>query len=187
MLAVLRPDLKIQQVSIVGREHTQGHLAVTAEDGPQRQATANSRLKDMAVALGGREAERLRYPDTGPCEGGAHDLYKARTIAFMSVAHRGLDEGPDGFASFTVLNADDEDRSLWPEQMKQHLWQRVRVWMQRAQDLAHQTLRNHWPALQQITQELLANDYLPGDRILAIVAGHQRQPGGPALTSHLES
>jgi cell division protease FtsH len=186
-LAALRPELKIQQVSIVGREQLQGHMSINAEDRLQREATAASRLKEMAVLLAGREAERLRYPAEGPSEGGAQDLVQARVIAFMSVAHRGLDEGPEGFAGFTVLSADDEDRSLWPESLKQHLWGRVRLWMQRAQDMAQQTLRDHWPAVQQVTQELLAHDVLPGERIQAILALHPASGGQPGGTPELQN
>lgn len=181
------PEHPIEQITATARADAEGFMAINAESVTRFSETAERILQHIAVLMGGRAAELLRYgKELGPTSGCGSDFAKARLAAFKAVSHQGLDEvwGP-----MSLLALDDEDLALMPEQIKAELWGRIRHWLTEAHALALRTLEAHWPVVEQLTAELLANDHVPGERVKELLAAHRaaaRSDPQPDLYDHLK-
>ncbi len=171
------PEIPIEQVTITARGDAEGFMAFNAEDALPIAETPRALRRHIGVLLGGRMAEVLRYGrEEGVASGCRDDLVRARTAAFVAVAHHGLD---DSFGLLSLAQADTEDRALMPESLKQEVFTRVREWLALAGKDAMATLQQHWCAVQQLAAELLEHEYVPGARVEAIL--HQQASLGFAV------
>ncbi len=176
--AVFFPAMPIEQVTIGARAHAEGFMALNAEDAPAVAETPRSVRRFIAVLLAGRLAEVRRYgSEQGVSSGCASDFAQARIAAFKAVVHHGLDDEID---VLSLIGADDEDRSLLPDSLKQRVWDRIGVWLDEGKGLAIETLDEHWAAVQALADELLQREAVPGSRVQAIVERH-RGRGDDAL------
>lgn len=177
-----RPDVPIEQVTITARGHAEGFMALNPEEVAGTDDTAELVRHQIGTLLSGRLAEVLHLGAARGASGGAaDDLAQARTLAFVAVAHKGLDSQ---LGLLSLRATDDEDRALMPDQLKQEVWGRVRVWLAEAEAEARAVLQQHWPVVQALAAELMACDYVPGARVAALMAQHApaADPSAPTPT-----
>jgi len=174
-------DRPIEQVTITPRGDSEGFMAIDTEAADDRGRTAEHLRHEIGVLLGGRLAEVLAFgPQQGASVGASDDLRRARNLAFMAVAHMGLDAE---MGLLSLRQTDDEDRALMPEALKQQVWQRVRCWLDEAEALARAALQAHWPVVQALADELLAADHVPGTRVTELVRAAASSPATAAASA----
>jgi len=170
-----RPEVPIEQVTITPRGESEGFMAVNTEEARGGGGRTAEHLRhEIGVLLGGRLAETLHFGALeGPSAGASADLRNARTLAFLAVAHMGLDGDHMGLLS--LRETDDEDRALMPESLKRKVWQRVQAWLADAEAMARAALQAHWPVVQALAGELLAADHVAGARVAELVNTFREQ------------
>ena len=104
----------------------------------------------MAVALAGREAERRMLGDERISTGASNDIEKAVLLARRMVSEWGM--LPDSSEAYLVS-----------QQLKDLA---VQQWLNRARQLAEDTLSDHHQTWQWLTEALLRDEVLDGEAVL---------------------
>lgn len=173
------PQLAIEQVTITARASSEGFMAINAEESGGIVETAQAVQRYIGVLLGGRLAELRRYgPALGASSGGADDLRRARTAAFVAVAHRGMD--PE-IGLLSLAATDDEDRALMPEALKHQVFERVGCWIEESRREAAATIDAYWPVVDALARDLVRFEYVAGSHVQALLGRHAPQllPSAP--------
>jgi cell division protease FtsH len=133
----------------------------------------------LAVALGGRVAERLIFADTST--GAQSDLKEATDIAEKMVAQWGMSAkvGPmyvDRGEEHPFLGRKLTEGKSYSEELAALMDQEIRGLVLAAEARAEQILTQHLQSLESVAQALLAEEVLDEARIAAII-GHPKAPG----------
>jgi cell division protease FtsH len=132
----------------------------------------------LAVALGGRVAERLVLADTST--GAQSDLKEATDIAEKMVAQWGMSAkvGPmyvDRGEEHPFLGRKLTEGKSYSEELAALMDQEIRALVVAAESRAEEILTRNREALEKVAQALLAEEVLDGARIEAII-GHPKAP-----------
>jgi cell division protease FtsH len=119
--------------------------------------------KRLAVLLGGRVAEALSYPGSGPSCGAENDIKEATSLAQLAVGSWGLD--PD----FPMVSLDALTPSL-QQALAPRLLDRIQVWLKAAESRAREELARHQASLEILVQHLITAETLHRSGILAILS-----------------
>ena len=164
LISELLPTVdKVQKVSIVPRGKALGYtLNLPQED---RYLKSREELIDyMKVLLGGRVAEQITFGKV--TTGASDDLHKVTMIARGMVYEYGMGTS---IRSHQVP-ADDWNIS---EMMRQRRDEEVQEIAEEAYRGAHRLLSDHRDLLDQIAEQLLANEVIDRNEIAAIMAQHR--------------
>ena len=134
----------------------------------------------LAVALGGRVAERLVFADTST--GAQNDLKGATDIAEKMVAQWGMSAkvGPvyvDRGEEHPFLGRKLTEGKSYSEELAALMDQEIRTLIVAAECRADEILTKNRPTLERIAQALLVEEILDEARITAII-GHPKAPAG---------
>jgi cell division protease FtsH len=167
----------VHKVSIVPRGQAMGATQLLPKEDrhyyPRRYLEGK-----LAVALGGRVAERLVFADTST--GAQSDLKGAADIAEKMVAQWGMSAkvGPvyvDRGEEHPFLGRKLTEGKSYSEELAALMDQEIRSLIVAAESRAEQILAQHRPALESVAQALLAEEVLDEARIAAII-GHPKAP-----------
>jgi cell division protease FtsH len=133
----------------------------------------------LAVRLGGRAAELIVFGEAST--GASNDLAGATQLATRMVVEFGLSTaiGPVGYAggSPQYLGPLQEDqRRPYSEQTQRMVDQEVARLLREAEERATGLLRTHRPALDRLTNLLLAEETVDGSIVLATLRDTENQP-----------
>ena len=139
----------------------------------------------LAVALGGRVAERLVFADTST--GAQSDLKEATAVAEKMVAQWGMSAkvGPmyvDRGEEHPFLGRTLTEGKSYSEELAALMDQEIRALVVEAESRAEDILTRNRESLEKVAQALLAEEVLDEARIAAII-GHPKRPGDPTPTS----
>ena len=147
--AVLLPQSELRRVSIIPT--SRGAAGYSMALPPERMFHEQQELLcHMAVALAGREAERRMLGDERISTGASNDIEKAVLLARRMVNEWGM--LPDSSEAYLVS-----------QQLKELA---VQQWINRARQLAEDTLNDHHQTWQRLTEALLRNEVLDGEAVL---------------------
>jgi cell division protease FtsH len=132
--------------------------------------------KRLAVLLGGRVAEALSYPGSGPSCGAENDIKEATSLAQLAVGTWGLDP------EFPMVSLDALTPSL-QQALAPKLLERIQVWLKAAEARALEELTRHQASLEFLVRHLVTAETLHRSDILAILT----QAGPASAESNSES
>jgi len=172
IVAALLPGADpVLKVTIIPRGQALGVTAMLPDDDRRNYPSAYIRTQ-MAVALGGRAAEEIVFNEV--TTGASNDLKRVTDLARRMVTQFGMSDaiGP--------LNFGDDERqpflgySLaqgreYSEETAAKIDAEVRRLVKEAHEQALELLRKHRSELDALAQELLENEVVERDRVLAIV------------------
>lgn len=152
---VLNPEQIIEQISIVPRGQNAGFVAFDQDLQLNKRMTKLEIIEEIAVLLAGRCAEIIQYGVEASCAGASNDLKRASALAYFAVAQAGLD--PEiGLISTQGLPLE------LSASFHSAILARVDIWLKDAEALALSTLKNAWPQVESLVQQLLQQDVLAG-------------------------
>jgi cell division protease FtsH len=154
-------------VTIVGRGFFSGYAAI--EDREERRSKTKRELEDfLCQLLGGREAERLYYPDReGYSTGPANDLERATNLAEAMVHEFGMSDE-------IGLVRIDRRRPLSGE-LAQRCHAAVCGIIEGQSTRAQQILTRRRKALDRIVDALMEHSRLLKHELLELTAGHDEE------------
>ena len=146
--AVLLHDSELKKVSIIptSRGAAGYSLALPSE---KMFHEVQELLRHIAVALAGREAERLLLGAERVSTGASNDIEKASVLARRMVCEWGMLPG-------------SEEVYLFSQQQKDLACQQ---WLSQGQQMAAQVLREHFGAWQRLTARLLEAECVDGEAV----------------------
>ena len=157
---LLMPKAQLRHVTIVPSVNGAGGYSMAV---PPDKAFISRRdiTAHMAVALGGRAAERILLGEDAITNGAQNDLERATQMAASACLAWGMDEDV-GCLSVGSL----------PKEMQTGERERAAVerTLKGAFDIAFQTLSEHQEDLERISQALLKRERMTGEEIQALVA-----------------
>ena len=158
LTALLLPESAIRKVSIIptGKGAAGYSMAIPPE---KLFYQKRELLSHIAVALAGREAEKLYSGDDTLSTGAANDIEKAAGLAQRMVCEWGM--MPGGTEAYLFSQAQRENAQ--------------QQWLDMGQQLAAGMLRRHMPAWQQLTRLLLEKETLGKEDILRCLTDSPRQ------------
>jgi cell division protease FtsH len=156
--AVLNPDQRIEQVSIVARGDTAGFVSFI-QDEENSHITVREVREAIAVRLAGRVAEIIACNGEEGIDAGAEsDLLSATALCRRAIARWGMDE------KFGLVHIDAINEAGDP-QVCSLLNERIRVWLEEGRAMAEKVLQDHWPQVVAVNQALQRDEILDGDRL----------------------
>lgn len=158
MTKLLLPQHAITFATIEPRNQSLGFVSIQRDDtkGP---STASEVKAQIAVAMAGREAERLLSKNYDVTSGAVSDIEVATRYAMHAVCEWGLD--PEfGQISASVLNY--QTTSVELQRLAE---QRIRFWLEEGQQKAAKLLLENKKLLQEIAEQLLEKESLYADEI----------------------
>lgn len=148
LTAVLLPESELQRVSIIPT--ARGAAGYSMALPPEKMFHDRQELlHHMAVALGGREAERMLLGDDKVSNGASNDIEKAALLSRRMVNEWGMLPGTQEVYFFNP-----QQRDLAAQQ-----------WLHQAQMLASETLRQHEKAWKLLTERLLSEEAVDGQAV----------------------
>lgn len=158
MTKLLLPQHAINFATIEPRNQSLGFVSIQRHDA-LGASTASEIRSHIAVAMAGREAERLLSKNYDVTAGAVSDIEIATRYALNAVCEYGLD------AEFGQLSASALTYSSTSTALQQLAEQRIRAWLQEGQSTAAALLSQHRTLLQQIAGMLLEKESLYADEI----------------------
>ena len=154
---VLRPERKLEQITIVPRARTAGFTAYQSDKAP-KPTTREDVLKELAIRLAGRVAQQLKYGEEGVDEGASDDLLQATRLALRAITHWGMDEV---VGNRTLVREDGSVETVPDERMK---W-----WFEQGRLRAHEVLDQRLHLLDAIADSLISMETLSKQQFDEIV------------------
>jgi len=129
--------------------------------------TRGELLDDLAILMGGREAERLLLKDVSIGAGG--DLYRATSIARAMIEEFGFGDDAVGMAQIVDWSRGEPDRreGLAPSQLEA-VDQAIRELLNEAKDRAATILKENRKVLELLRDELVARKVIDSKTLTSI-------------------
>lgn len=155
---LLLPQHAIKFATIEPRNHAYGFISTQRDEGVGSNTASEVRAQ-IAVAMAGREAERLRSINYDVTSGAVGDIETATRYAMHAVCDWGLDP------EFGHLNASVLNYQTISADMQQLAEQRIRHWLDEGRQTAAKLLNQHRPLLERIAEQLIESESLYEDQI----------------------
>jgi ATP-dependent Zn protease len=155
---LLLPQHAIKFATIEPRNHAYGFISIQRDEGVGSN-TASEVRAHIAVAMAGREAERLRSINYDVTDGAVGDIETATRYAMHAVCDWGLDP------EFGQINASVLNYQTISADMQQLAEQRIRYWLDEGRQTAAKLLNQHRPLLESIAEQLIESESLYEDQI----------------------
>ncbi len=188
VIAAILPNADpIHKVTIVPRGHAMG----VTQQLPEREKFIYPReymLDRLAVMMGGRAAEDLVL---GTATSGAeNDLKEATKLARKMVLDWGMSErlgrvALGGEREQVFLGEEIAQRRQYSETTAREIDEEIKATLDEAYERAIETLREHYEQLNRIAETLLAEEEIPGEKVLELLGASQKQSPNPADNSRL--
>ena len=157
---ILRPELKIEQITITPRHKALGFVAYNDEDNYKNLSKEDIK-KQLQILLAGRFAQIKKYGNEGIDSGARNDLEKATKLAYIAIAELGMDEelGNVNLESLVNLrlNIDDKIRD------------RVLVWLKDAEDNVKKLIDENFEKIEKVANRLLEEETIEENEFLELL------------------
>lgn len=173
----LQKNVTVHEVSIIPRGYAGGYTQMRPTDDSTYQKKSDL-LNDIAVALGGRMAEKLYLDDIST--GASGDLEQATKIARAMVVTFGMSEEVGlvhlgGNDNEFFLGRDYQSRLNYSEKEAALIDAEIRKLINSAQTMAEKVLTKHKKALQVLVDCLLEKETVYADEIDQIMQGKTKE------------
>ncbi|MBZ9610474.1 AAA family ATPase [Rheinheimera maricola] len=155
---LLLPHHSINFATIEPRNKSLGFVSLMRDE-TQGSMTASEIRAQIAVAMAGREAERLQSSDYDVSAGASGDIRTATRYAIFAVCELGLDP------EFGQLNIKELDNRMISSDLQQLAECRIRYWLNEGQQTAAQMLQQNKALLKNIADALIERESLYPDDI----------------------
>ncbi|MBR5604842.1 MAG: ATP-dependent zinc metalloprotease FtsH, partial [Verrucomicrobia bacterium] len=189
LLTVLLPHTDpLHKVTIIPRGQALGAtMSLPKED--VRNRTRNQMLSMIAMAMGGRVAEKLITGDIST--GAAGDIKMATQLARNMVCHWGMSErlgavlyGEDN--EYVLLGRDMVRSKEYSNETARMIDEEIKRYVQEGYDLAEDIILKNKDKVELIAKNLLENETLSGEEVTFIIE-NGRMPDPPKLEDQLNS
>jgi cell division protease FtsH len=149
------------RVSIVPRAGALGFVLGANED-EDRPESRSKLINQIAMALGGRAAEKLAFDEID--SGARADLQRANAMARRMICEYGMGETTYNL-TFAGDHFDPNDLSNYSEEEKRLIYVEVKALLSESEEKARQVLVEHREALDRIASELLERETLTAEEL----------------------
>jgi ATP-dependent metalloprotease FtsH len=157
---ILRPELKIEQITITPRNKTLGFVAYNNEDNYKNLSKEDIK-KQLQILLAGRFSQVKKYGPEGIDSGARNDLEQATKLAYYAIAELGMDEelGNVNLESLVRhrLNIDDKVRD------------RVMAWLKDAEKNVIKLIDKNWNKIERVANRLLEEETIDENEFLKLI------------------
>ena len=157
---ILRPELKIEQITITPRNKALGFVAYDYEDNYKNLSKIDIK-KELQILLAGRFAQIKKYGNEGIDSGASNDLEKATSLAFSAVAELGMDEELGN----VNLNSVNELKLSLDGKIRD----RVLGWLKEAEVNVKKLIDENWSKIEKVANVLLEKEILDESEFLKLI------------------
>ena len=176
--AGLKDSDPVHKVSVVSRGRAGGYtLKLPLEE--QHMKTKSQFLADIAVALGGRAAEKIVFNEI--TTGASDDLKEASGLARLLVTRYGMSDklGPMTFGKtqeLIFLGREISTEKNYSEAVAEKIDEEVRNFVDRAYRAAQKILSSYRPALDKVAKALIEREILEQDEFYSLIKSAHLKP-----------
>jgi ATP-dependent Zn protease len=157
---LLRPELKIEQITITPRDKALGFVAYNNEDNYKNLSKEDIK-KELQILLAGRFAQIKKYGMEGIDSGARNDLEKATNLAYIAITEYGMDEE---LGNVNLNSVNDLKISL-----DGRIRDRVLVWLKEAEDNVKKLIDENWSKIEKVANTLLDKETLDENEFLELI------------------
>jgi len=182
IVAYFSPEAdKVSRISVIGRENSAGLTWFTPDEKTIDSGLATKQYlkSQMAMALGGRIAERIMYGEDGITTGASNDLQRVTAIAKQMVERFGMSK------SLGYLNLEPESifGKTHSEYLRELVDKEILKIGKEAQEYTEQLLMQKKDKLVKVADVLMEDETIEGDDFRKLMGdnnstGHQKNGGG---------
>jgi cell division protease FtsH len=157
---VLKPELKIEQITITPRDKALGFVAYNNEENYKNLSKEDIK-KELQILLAGRFSQIKKYGIEGIDSGAKNDLEKATKLAYTAITELGMDEelGNINFKGVEELkiNLDGKIRD------------RVLFWLKEAEKSVIKLIDLNWEKIEKVANRLLKEETIDEKEFLETI------------------
>ena len=161
-------------ITIVGRDKSLGHTMAAPEKDKQLFPRKDL-IARIAVMVGGRTAEKIKYPGT-ISTGGADDYEKANDLAEAMVIKYGMAENEKLQRRIFRSSGNNTESFKWSNEVKLQIEEEIDKILESAEDLAYKTLKDNWEVVGVFTEHLLEVETMDEDEINKVIKKALKEP-----------
>ena len=152
---ILRPEIKIEHISIVPRSKSLGFVAVSEEE--KLNYSKEDIKNKLQILLAGRMAQIKKYGEKGIDSGASDDLKKATDYAYKAIIEYGMDEEINFVKTKKVRPSQEKINKL------------IEKWIKEAEENVSKLVEKHWDKIQNVATALLEKEILDEDEFLKLI------------------
>jgi len=152
---ILRPDIKIEQITITPRDKALGFVSYSNEDNYKNLSKEDIK-KEIQILLAGRFAQFKKYGDKGIDSGASDDLDKATKLIHLAVTTLGMDE------EIGHLNISNIDIDF-------NIKNRIKAWIKEAEENIKTLIDENWDKIENVANKLLEEESIDEDELIGII------------------
>lgn len=161
-------------ITIVGRDKSLGHTMAAPEKDKQLFPRKDL-IARIAVMVGGRIAEKIKYPGT-ISTGGADDYEKANDLAEAMVIKYGMAENEKLQRRIFRSSGNNTESFKWSNEVKLQIEEEIDKIIETAEILAHKTLQDNWNVVESFAEHLLEVETMDEEEINKIIKKALKEP-----------
>jgi len=155
--ALVNPERRVTQISIVPRGYVAGFVHSDAESMASHRYTRAEVLDELCVLLAGRNAQEQRSPGSAD-DGAQSDLARATQLAMAAVGQWGL------CPQFGLLALRPDAHAPLQSAVAHEWLTAARALLHEADQHCKQLIHDHWPRIQALQQRLLREEFIMDDQ-----------------------
>lgn len=154
---VLRPEKKIEQITITPRDKSLGFVSYEKSE-DYSNTTIDDIKNHICICLSGRLTQVKRYSNIKGLDTGAtNDLEQATLTAYQAIAIFGMDEEFGNLNISKIANLQQD----YDGQIKR----RVQAWIKECEDKTMKLIENYWDEIDNLAQKLLKEEVVDGNMV----------------------
>jgi len=153
---ILRPELKIEQITITPRNKVLGFVSYNNED-DYKNITKEDIKKELQILFAGRFSQIKKYGEEGIDSGASNDLEKATNLAYLAITKLGMDEelGNINFSNIDELKLGFDNK----------VRDRILIWIKEAEDNVKKLIDKNFDKIEKVANKLLEKETIDGDEL----------------------
>jgi len=155
---ILKPEVKIEQITITPRDKALGFVSYSNEDN-YKNMTKNDIKKDIQISLAGRYAQIKKYGEEGIDTGASSDLANATRLAYLAITSFGMDEK---LKNLNISQIDGLENNL-------HLKDRIQAWLDEAEKNVKILIDENWDKIEKVANKLLEEESIDEKEMMEII------------------
>jgi len=152
---ILRPELKVTQITIIPRDKTLGFSAYENEN-EYKNLSKQDIKKEIQILLAGRFAQIKKYGDEGIDSGASDDLDKATKLIYLAITTLGMDD-EIGHLNISNINIDFDIKN------------RIKAWIKEAEDNVKILIDDNWDKIESVANRLLDKESIEEKELIEII------------------
>ena len=153
---ILRPEVKIEHISIVPRSKALGFVAVS-EEGKLNYSKEDIK-NQIQILLAGREAQIKKYGEKGIDSGASDDLKKATDYVYKAIVEYGMDDEVNFVKTKKARPSQERINKL------------IEKWIKEAKENVSKLIDSNWDKIQKVANALLDKEILDEGEFLEVIS-----------------